>query len=101
MTDPDERPTREDALYASMFALLGRIGFFLAVAIPVLVASSVATDGAYVPLIAAIWLGEAIIYTAVRRRRGSGLSNRALILAVVAVGVLLGLGMWKLSTTLP
>jgi hypothetical protein len=88
-------------LYASMFALLGRIGFFLAVAIPVLVASSVATDGAYVPLIAAIWLGEAIIYTAVRRRRGSGLSNRALILAVVAVGVLLGLGMWKLSTTLP
>ena len=87
-------------MYASMFALLGRIGFFLAVAIPVLVASSVATDGAPVPLIAAIWLVEAIIYMAVRHRRGSGLSNRALILAVVAVGVLLGLGMWKLSTTL-
>ena len=87
-------------MYASMFALLGRIGFFLAVAIPVLVVSSVATDGASLPLIAAIWLVEAIIYTAVRRRRGSGLSTRALILAVVAVGVLLGLGMWKLSTTL-
>ena len=100
MPDPDEGPTREDALYAAMFAVLGRIGFFLAVAIPVLVASSVATDGAYVPLIAAIWLGEAIIYTAVRRRRGSGLSNQALILAVVAGGVLLGLVMWMLSTTL-
>ena len=88
-------------MYASMFALLGRIGFFLAVAIPVLVASSVATDGAYVPVIAAIWLGEAIIYTAVRRRRGSGLSNRALILAFVAVGILAGLVLWMLSPALP
>jgi hypothetical protein len=101
MPAPDEGSTREDALYASMFALLRRIGFFLAVAIPVLVASSVATDGAYVPLIAAIWLAEAIAYTAVRRRRGSGLSNRALILAIAAVGVLAGLVLWILSPTLP
>ena len=84
-----------------MFALLRRIGFFLAVAIPVLVASSVVKGGAYILLIAAIWLAEAIVYTAVRRRRGSGLSNRALILAIAAVGVLAGLVLWMLSPTLP
>ncbi len=96
MADPDEGPTREDAFYASMFTLLGRIGFFMAVAIPVLLASSVATDGTYLPLIAATWLAEAIIYAAVRRRRGSGLSNRVLILTIVAVGVLGGLVMLML-----
>jgi hypothetical protein len=99
MTDPNEGPTREDALYASMFAVIRRIGFFLGIAIPVLFASRVASDSTYVPLIAAIWLAEAIIYTAVRRRRGTGLSNRALILAIAAVGVLAGMVSWMLSPT--
>ena len=101
MPDPNEGSTREDALYASMFALLGRIGFFLAVAIPVLVAPSVVQRGASILFIAAIWLAEAITYTAVRRRRGTGLSNRGLILAIAAVGVLAGLVLWMLSPTLP
>jgi len=87
-------------LYASMFTLIGRIGFFAAVAIPVFIASSVADSDTYIPTVAAIWLGEAIIYTAVRRRRGSGLSNRLLILAVIAIGVLAGIVLWMLSPTL-
>ena len=101
MTDQDERPTREDALYASMFSLLRRVGFFLGVAIPVFFASSVADGGTYIALIAAIWVAEAIIYTAVRRRRGSGLSNRALILAIAAVAVLSLVVLWLVSPTLP
>ena len=101
MTDQEERPTREDALYASMFALIRRIGFFLGVAVPVFFASSVADGGTYFALIAAIWLAEAITYTAVRRRRGGGLSNRALILAVAAVAVLALVVLWLLSPALP
>jgi hypothetical protein len=100
MTDPDEGPTQEDAFYASMFAAIGRISFFAAVAVPALVVSWFVKGGASILFVAAIWLGEATVYAAVRRRHGHGVSIRVWIFAIVATGVLAGMALWMLSTTL-
>lgn len=100
MTDPPERQTREDAVYASLFAFLKRYGFFIAVVAPPFLLTPVVEGPAFVLIVATIWLGEAIVYAAVRRKAQGARSGPApflqalwIVFAVLAIlGGLFGLG---------
>jgi hypothetical protein len=100
MTDPHDEPTREDAVYARLFAFLTRYGFFIAIAAPLLLLSPFVTGGAFILLVALIWLGEAIVYASVQRRRRGVRSGADVILVVTAIVVTAGLLLLTLSRTL-
>jgi hypothetical protein len=71
MTDPQDEPTREDTVYAGLFALIRRYGFFIAIVAPLLLVSPFVKGEAFVLVVATIWLVEAIVYAgALRRSRG-------------------------------
>ncbi|MEP6639393.1 MAG: hypothetical protein ABJC39_08595 [Chloroflexota bacterium] len=99
MADPPERPTREDAVDASLFAFLKRYGLFIAIGAPLIILSPVVKGGVFVLVVALMWLGEAIVYAAVRRRGRGVRSDPApalqalwIVFAVLAIlGGLFGL----------
>jgi hypothetical protein len=100
MTDPQDKPTREDVAYARLFALLRRYGFFIAVAAPLLLLSPFVTGGAFILLVALIGLGEAIVYASMQRRRRGVRSGPDVILVATAAVVLGALVLLTLSRTL-
>jgi hypothetical protein len=85
MSDPRDRPTGEDALYASLLAFLSRNGFLIALAAPLLLLSLVVKGDALLPLVAVVLLGEAIVYGAVQTRPRGGRPGPAASLQVLWV----------------
>jgi len=69
MTDQGEEPTREEAFYAAATAFLRRHGFLIAVAAPVVFVSLLPVGTAAPLIVLLAYLGEAIVYGAIRRAR--------------------------------
>jgi hypothetical protein len=67
MTDQGEGPSREEAFYEAATAFLKRYGFMIAIAAPVVFVSLVPVGAAAPLVILVAYLGEAIIYSAIRR----------------------------------
>jgi hypothetical protein len=99
LTDPQDKPTREDSAYASRFGFLRRNGFLIALVAPLFLLSLVVKGPEFILLVAVIWLGEAIVYAAVQRRRrgvraGPGPTLQALwvvLASLLFIGGLVGL----------
>jgi hypothetical protein len=67
MTDQGDEPTREEAFYAAATAFLKQHGFLIAVAAPVVFVSLLPVGTAAPLIILLAYLGEAIVYGAIRR----------------------------------
>ena len=85
---------REDSAYATIAAFLRRYGLWIALLAPLAIISIVPLGEASVLFVVVIYLGEAIVYAAVRRRRlgtskGPGPALQALW-AVLAMLLIIG-----------
>jgi hypothetical protein len=87
MTDPDEEPTGEDAVYASLFAFVRKNAFLIALIAPPLLLSLLVKGEGVVLLVMLAYLGEAIVYAAVRRRRTGVRSGPGPALQALWVGL--------------
>lgn len=106
MTDQGEGPSREEAFYAAATAFLKRNGFLIAVAAPVVFVSLVPAGTAAPLIILLAYLGEAIVYGAIKRagrgdppgrgiRSGPGPGLQALyglLATILIIGGIFGLG---------
>jgi hypothetical protein len=112
MTDPEEEPSREEAIYSIVFAFLKRHGFAIALIAPLGLISLVPMGSAGVLVVLVIYLGEAIVYSAIQRkgrsapsdgiRSGPGPGLQALyvvLAALLIIGGLFGLGASDPSTS--
>jgi hypothetical protein len=77
------RSSREDSLYETIAAFLRRYGLWIAMLAPLAIISIVPMGQAGVLLVVLIYLGEAVVYAAVRRgrlgmRKGPGPALQAL-----------------------
>ena len=102
MTGRNGKPSREDAVYEVVAASVRRYGFAIALVAPFLLISLVPMGEAGVLLVVLIYLGEAIVYAALRSKRmgrgaGPGPALQALWV-ILAVLLILG-GLFALSGT--
>lgn len=105
MTDPQHEPTREDTVYAHLFAFIRQCGFLLAIAAPLLllgafIKDEVLEDEVLFVLGALILWGEAIAFELVQRRRRGGDSAPSVIVVLIALNALGATLLWTLSWTL-
>jgi hypothetical protein len=99
MTGRDERPSREDVVYGTIAAYLRRYAAWIVVLAPLALISLVPMGPAGVLVVMVIYLNEAIVYAAVRRRRqgirkGPGPALQALwavLATLLIIGGLVGL----------
>jgi hypothetical protein len=103
MTDPDDEPTREDALYASLFALLANLfhgnWFWLALLVPLALIPQAVNGSLGAALAAATWLVIGAAYWAIEYRQHGVQTRWAIILMVIGLGTLGGLALLTLSET--
>ena len=94
MSDPDDEPTPEDALYASMFASVSAIfhrnWLLPALVIPIGLVAPIVKGVGGLALVGLIWLGTGTAYWTVEYRHHGVRTPWALILVVIGAGVLLG-----------
>ena len=104
MSDPDDEPTPEDSLYASLFASLSAIfhgnWFFVAFIAPLVLVPQAVSGTLGLVLVAATWLVIGTAYWAIEYRQHGVQTLWAITLGVLGLGVLGGLGLWMLSETL-
>lgn len=104
MSDPDDEPTREDALYASLFGHLSNLfhgnWFFLALIAPIAVISQTVNGTLGLALAAATWLIIGTAYWAIEYRQHGIQTLWAIALMVLGLGILGGLALSTLVTTL-
>jgi hypothetical protein len=96
MTGRDNKHSREDAVYGTMAAFLRRHGFLIAAAAPLVLITLVPMGPASVLVVVLIYLGEAIVYAAVQRRRrglrsGPGPALQALWVVFASCLIIAGL----------
>ena len=70
MPDAADEQTREDAVYAAIFAFLRKNSVLIAFVAPFVVISLLPVGPVGIVLVPIVWLFEAIGYAAVQRRRG-------------------------------
>ena len=104
MNDPDEEPTREDALYASLSASLSNLfhgnWFFVALLAPIAVISQTVDGTLGLALAAATWLVIGTAYWAIEYRQHGVQTLWAITLMVLGLGILGGLALSALASML-